>query len=158
MGLTLQCGAMVTAVKGQGVAAVRAAWIACLGDSDHTSWRSAWPRAKNLRCFHFYIDFVFWNFRFPAKLSRKSRVPSCSLHWNIITTQSPGWTLGFPLGLVHSVWQVFITASDSWVTKSCLTLPTPWTVACQASLSMRFSRQGYWSGLPFPSPGVIFIC
>ena len=30
---------------------------------------------------------------------------------------------------------------------------TPWTVAYQAFLSMGFSRQEYWSGLPFPSPG-----
>ena len=30
---------------------------------------------------------------------------------------------------------------------------TSWTVAYQASLSMGFSRQEYWSGLPFPSPG-----
>ena len=30
---------------------------------------------------------------------------------------------------------------------------TPWTVACQAPLSMGFSRQKYWSGLPFPPPG-----
>ena len=30
---------------------------------------------------------------------------------------------------------------------------TPWTVDYQASLSMEFSRQEYWSGLPFPSPG-----
>ena len=30
---------------------------------------------------------------------------------------------------------------------------TPWTVAYQASQSMGFSRQEYWSGLPFPSPG-----
>ena len=29
----------------------------------------------------------------------------------------------------------------------------PWAVACQAPLSMGFSRQEYWSGLPFPSPG-----
>ena len=29
----------------------------------------------------------------------------------------------------------------------------PWTVAYQAPLSMGFSRQYYWSGLPFPSPG-----
>ena len=29
----------------------------------------------------------------------------------------------------------------------------PWTVACQASLSMEFSRQEYWCGQPFPSPG-----
>ena len=34
------------------------------------------------------------------------------------------------------------------VVQSCLTLWTPWTVACQASLSMGFSRQEYWSGLP----------
>ena len=32
-------------------------------------------------------------------------------------------------------------------------LATPWTVACQAPLSMEFSRQEYWSGLPFPPPG-----
>ena len=30
---------------------------------------------------------------------------------------------------------------------------TPWTVVYQAPLSMGFSRQGYWGGLPFPSPG-----
>ena len=30
---------------------------------------------------------------------------------------------------------------------------TPWTVAHHAPLSMEFSRQEYWSGLPFPSPG-----
>ena len=30
---------------------------------------------------------------------------------------------------------------------------TPWTVAHQALLSMEFSRQEYWSGLLFPSPG-----
>ena len=37
---------------------------------------------------------------------------------------------------------------------------TPWTVACKASLSMGFSRQKYWSALPFlslgnlPNPGI----
>ena len=30
---------------------------------------------------------------------------------------------------------------------------TPWTLACQVPLPMEFSRQEYWSGLPFPSPG-----
>ena len=35
----------------------------------------------------------------------------------------------------------------------CLTLVTPWTVACQAPLSTGFSRQGHCSGVPFPSPG-----
>ena len=32
-------------------------------------------------------------------------------------------------------------------------LVTPWTAACQAPLSMEFSCQEYWDGLPFPSPG-----
>ena len=37
---------------------------------------------------------------------------------------------------------------------SCVQLfATPWTVAYQAPPSMRFSRQEYWSGLPFPSLG-----
>ena len=39
------------------------------------------------------------------------------------------------------------------VSQSYLILTTPWTVACQVPLSMRFFRQEYRSGLPFPSPG-----
>ena len=37
--------------------------------------------------------------------------------------------------------------------KSCRFLVNPWTVACQAPLSMGFPRQEYWSGLPFSTPG-----
>ena len=37
--------------------------------------------------------------------------------------------------------------------QSCLALCSPWAVACQAALSMGFSRQAYWRGLPFPLPG-----
>ena len=37
---------------------------------------------------------------------------------------------------------------------SCVQLlATPWTIACQALLSMGFPKQEYWSGLPFPSSG-----
>ena len=39
------------------------------------------------------------------------------------------------------------------VTKSYPTLATPWTIAPQTPLSMGFSRQEYWSGLPSLSPG-----
>ena len=40
------------------------------------------------------------------------------------------------------------------VSRSAVSDPeTPWTAACQAPLSMGLSRQEYWSGLPFPSPG-----
>ena len=39
------------------------------------------------------------------------------------------------------------------VTKSYPTFAVPWTIACQAPLSMGYPRQEYWSGMPFPSPG-----
>ena len=39
----------------------------------------------------------------------------------------------------------------SYITRSCLTLVIPWTVAGQVPLSMGFSRQEHWSGLPFPT-------
>ena len=39
------------------------------------------------------------------------------------------------------------------IAKSFLILVTSWTVVCQVPLSTGLSRQEYWSGLPFPSPG-----
>ena len=42
--------------------------------------------------------------------------------------------------------------SESEATHLCLTLATPRTAAYQAPLSMGFSRQKYWSGVPSPSP------
>ena len=43
--------------------------------------------------------------------------------------------------------------SEVEVVQPCPTFVTPWPVACQDLLSMEFSRQKYWSELPFPSPG-----
>ena len=48
---------------------------------------------------------------------------------------------------------MFLRQHCCLLTKSCPTLATPWTEAHQASLSMGFPRQEYWSGLPFASPG-----
>ena len=53
---------------------------------------------------------------------------------------------------------LMMTLAQSWAlcvqSLSCVWLfVTLWTVACQAPLSMEFPRQGYWSGLSFPSPG-----
>ena len=47
-------------------------------------------------------------------------------------------------------WKTYCEDSTCACVQLCL---TPWTVACQAPRSMVFSRQEYWSGLPFPSPG-----
>ena len=50
-------------------------------------------------------------------------------------------------------WTTKKAGGGGLVAKSCCTLATPGTIACQAPLSMGFSRQEYWSGLPCPPPG-----
>ena len=55
--------------------------------------------------------------------------------------------------------EIFIPVSEWWV-KSLSHVRfflTPWTVAYQAPPSMGFSRQEYWSGLPFPSPSFLWM-
>ena len=53
-------------------------------------------------------------------------------------------------------WLKCVCMCDKWLRhiQLCMTL---WTVACQAPLSMRFSRQECWSGLPWPSQGIFPI-
>ena len=56
------------------------------------------------------------------------------------------------------IWKTFQVLMLGIITEcmlSCFSHPTaiPWSVACQAPLSMWFSKQKYWSGLPCPSPG-----
>ena len=52
---------------------------------------------------------------------------------------------------IHTIYT--LGGGGGLVDESCPTLATPWTVACQAPLSVGFSRQEYWSWQPFPSPG-----
>ena len=54
------------------------------------------------------------------------------------------------LALLYPLWWWWF--SRQVMPDSCRVV-TPWTVALQAPLSVGFSRQEYWSGLPFPSPG-----
>ena len=54
--------------------------------------------------------------------------------------------------IMFSIYIRAFILSESDVAQSCPTLCDPWTVAYQAPLSVGFSRQEYWSGLPFPSP------
>ena len=72
--------------------------------------------------------------------------PSDHLH---CTVSSPAWCLSFqPISFRCTlVYRVCYSLSHVRL------FATPWTVIHQASLSMEFSRQEYWSGLPFPSPG-----
>ena len=49
--------------------------------------------------------------------------------------------------------QVLLLLTGACVLTHVQLSATPWTVAHQAALSMEFSRQEHWSGLPFPPPG-----
>ena len=64
-----------------------------------------------------------------------------------MSEESQGHVIRFP----------YVVIIGGLVAKSCLTLATAWTVACQVPLSMGFTRRDYWSGSPFPSPVVVII-
>ena len=51
--------------------------------------------------------------------------------------------------------EIILTLYSGLVAQSCSILATRWTVACEAPLSMGFSRQKQWSGLSFPSSGAL---
>ena len=73
----------------------------------------------------------------------RRRQPTRLLHlWD-----SPGKNTGVGC---HVLLQCMKVKSESEVTQSCLAV-TPWTAAHQPPPSMRFSRQEYWSGVPFTS-------
>ena len=97
-------------------------------------------------------------------LSFGKHTPTTSIHiWHVVsqTIYIRSDSQFFSL-LSHVKFKIKTTTTESYFLpvimmcvcpKSCLTLLTPWTVARQAPLSMGFSRQEYWSGLPHPPPG-----
>ena len=93
------------------------------------------------------LDIMGW---YPGKVSPLPPMDISHLYWCWLpaTDSVSEETLFLSLCVcAHSV------VSDSFA--------TPWTVVCQASLSLEFSRQEYWSRLPFPSPGecsCLYIC
>ena len=61
------------------------------------------------------------------------------------------YSLILPISKVYCLYLFFVCVSHSVLSDS---FATPWTVALQAPLSLGFSRQEYWSRLPFPSLGI----
>ena len=94
---------------------------------------NSWIRKDPLYCHlsNLYTCHIFWS---PFGQSRSQGHGS----WDI-------WFIG-------RHWRLRATAT-AWLPSRVWLCATPWTVACQAPLSMDLSRQEYWSGLPFPSPG-----
>ena len=97
-------------------------------------------------------DFPF-TFHFHA-LEKEMATHSSVLAWRIPGTGEHG---GLPSLGSHKVGLKRLSSSSSSSSVqslSCVRLfAIPWTVACQVLLSMAFSRQEDWSGLPFPYPG-----
>jgi len=74
-----------------------------------------------------------------------------------LVTLYRGFHLFLCEGMLMLLTSLFSAVYEMWCTYACvlsrvLLFSTPWTVACQAPLSIGFSRQEYWSGLPFPPP------
>ena len=61
----------------------------------------------------------------------------------------------YPQNVHFQVKRICLTVSLLFSHQVVSDSATPWTVACQAPLSMEFSRQEYWNGLPLPTPGGI---
>ena len=92
-------------------------------------------------------------------LSRVSCVDSVRPHRRQPTRllcpwDSPGKNTGVGC---HLLLQCMKVKSESEVAQLCPTLSTPWTAAHQAPLSIGFSRQEYWSGVPLPSLSFLLI-
>ena len=103
--------------------------------------------------------------------------PGCShsLWWALRNSGCDQWPTQYPgLRELRGIWEEWVqgapTLASSHAQKSakvlnlgylllllaaqfCLTFCNPWTIAHQTPRSMGFSRQEYWTGLPFPSPG-----
>ena len=93
---------------------------------------------------------------------------SSTLAWKIPWTEDPGGLLSMGSHRVGHDWNDLAAAAaaaaaaetnkilwSNYVCELCCVqfFLTSWTVAHQVPLSMEFSRQEYWSGLPFPTPG-----
>ena len=73
--------------------------------------------------------------------------------WVFLNVVEAIWLLNLAFKSLMNISECVFLSFFLSVAKLCPILATPWTVACQAPLSMGFSRQEYWSGLPFPPPG-----
>ena len=107
-----------------------------------------------------------WSLGWEDLLEKSMAIHSNILAWRLPQTEKPGGlqSMGSQKSQIQlTIWTTTTTkwwghvSLRWWVKVKLLSrvwlLVTPWTVAYQAPPSMGFSRQEYWSALPFPSPG-----
>ena len=101
------------------------------------------------------LNFVIWYWNAAAAAAAAKSLQSCTTLWDPIDGSPPGSPVPGILqartlewvAIYFSKWKVKVKSlSRAWL------FETPWTAAYQAPLSMGFSRQEYWSGVPSPSP------
>ena len=117
------------------------------------------PDVSSIPYINIYLKEFLWVIFVTAAAAAKS-LQSCLTvrpHRRQLTRlprpwDSPGKNTGVGC---HFLLQCRKVKSESEVTQLCRTIHNPWTAAHQAPLSMGFSRQEYWSGVPSPSP--IFV-
>ena len=105
-----------------------------------------------------YIIRISYTMHYRLLIRRSLKTHGCEFLFSFLVQQCfilrMFWTVFSKpyrsLRFILCVWHVACVFCHSIVSDS---FTTPWTVACQASLFMGFSRQEYWSGLPFPPPG-----
>ena len=85
-----------------------------------------------------------------VELARRRNIPVLFFNHIIFVDLANSRQINIPW---MSQWFSFTSESEKWKWSHTVRLfATSWTVAHQASLSMGFSRQQYWNGLPFPFP------
>ena len=88
-----------------------------------------------------------------CRLQHSMELPTCEIHWKGVTNWEIKSHTNTPCRNAIRIHRIHSTGNIQVKSLSCVWLfVTPWTVACQAPLSMGFSRQEHWSGLPFSSP------
>ena len=94
-----------------------------------------------------------WRIRWFSQMSQDLKL-GFFLSWNPISIKTFSFFICKMRIIIPILQGANVHISCSVVSDSFV---TPWTVARQAPLSMEFSRQEYWIGLPFPSPGDLLV-
>ena len=137
--LRILCGEVILHTQGHG-------WVTSQEPRNGCFCRGV-PNSAGFGWFGYLVG-VFATLSISAlALSNEERECPCAIQRNPLRLWGRGTTPP-PYALPQ-----FLSEVPCIVAQSCPTLVTPWTVVCQAPLSMGFSRQGYWSGLPCAPPG-----
>ena len=93
----------------------------------------------------------------PSRSSQSTRLVSQTFEYNLASHAASSIVKNMQGTRLE--WIIVFLIVSECVSVSCIWLfATWWYVACQAPPSMGFSRQEYWSGLPFPSPSKRMLC